>query len=682
MYNSSKQKMNLKQKINFEDLSSTSSEFFSDYNEKKYIKQKGGHCYCMDMFKSISNKNFELILYILKQNNCCFKCQNKDGNTILHLLVQLYNLNDELKDSVDSLLKTNCLDFINIQNNQGQTPILLAVMDDNDILAEKLENAGADGSIEDINGNFVGSKNNETKSNESDAKLESELDSVPIKNIYNVFNIIIHKEQEKEQELESLGINNLSESYFNSNSDFELNTDNFMKKIKKNINNDEDESSSSSSEYIELPIIETSESSVSSMNPNKFITLLDENNNPSFINYSNIEDTDNFITVLRNKYSSNSDIQKKNIIQNTKLVDSSNKLQNPNFKSKTNLLSETTSDNNLSGLMKSQNPRTNLLDEMTSDSNISELMKLQNHNFMSKPVSKPASKPVSKPFINSNTSLTSLDSNKSTNTNLFELANQTTSDDFNNSVESAPNNKFNSKTNIFFKNDNKTVNQKKSFSSSDMDTNTLLNVIKKIQNNNENDTENDRQVGGKNIKKQQIIGHRKFNGDSDISFIGTNKNNLSDESDLDYNKLYNSDSEYGKKNKEDNKNELWKMMSRQKENLHNDVLEMIMGMLNKGLLTQSNKPIEASEKNAKLVKAYIYRYVSEKNPEMGGMDKILSIKRMDDNEIINIVKKMPDLNELEDNIKKHLDNKKSSNDATNTKSDKNKSSKKSSKKSS
>ena len=156
---------------------------------------------------------------------------------------------------------------------------------------------------------------------------------------------------------------------------------------------------------------------------------------------------------------------------------------------------------------------------------------------------------------------------------------------------------------------------------------------------------------GGTSKKQQIMGYRNLNSDSDISFVNSKKNKTSN---TDYNKLYNSDSEYGTVS---NKNELKRMISRQKESLHHEVLEMIMGMLNKGLLLQSNKPIEASEKNAKLVKAYIYRQISEKNPEMGGMDKILSIKTMNENEIINIVKKIPSLDELEENIKKHLEEK-------------------------
>jgi len=42
---------------------------------------------------------------------------------------------------------------------------------------------------------------------------------------------------------------------------------------------------------------------------------------------------------------------------------------------------------------------------------------------------------------------------------------------------------------------------------------------------------------------------------------------------------------------------------------------------------------------------------------MGGMDKILSIKTMNEDEIIKLIKKMPDLDELEENIKKHIEEK-------------------------
>jgi hypothetical protein len=84
---------------------------------------------------------------------------------------------------------------------------------------------------------------------------------------------------------------------------------------------------------------------------------------------------------------------------------------------------------------------------------------------------------------------------------------------------------------------------------------------------------------------------------------------------------------------------------------------MIMGMLNKGLITKNSKPIEADEKNAKLIKSYLYRVVSEKNPQLTGMDKILMIKKMNDKEIIDTLYTMPDLDELEENIRKHIEEK-------------------------
>ena len=84
---------------------------------------------------------------------------------------------------------------------------------------------------------------------------------------------------------------------------------------------------------------------------------------------------------------------------------------------------------------------------------------------------------------------------------------------------------------------NKLDNQLKNLSSSDIDTNTLFKEIKKIQNNydNENDIDNNLMKGGTS-KKQQIMGYRNLNSDSDISFVNSKKNKTSN---TDYNKLYN-----------------------------------------------------------------------------------------------------------------------------------------------
>jgi hypothetical protein len=737
MNNSFNKKMNQKLKINLNDLSSTSSEFFLDYNKKKSIKQKGGKCSCMDMFKALSNQNLELILYILKQNNCCFKCQNSDGNTILHLLIPYYNSNEEFTNQINSILATDCSDFINIQNNQGQTPILLAVMEDHDDLAELMENAGADITIEDNNGNFVGSKNDENdENNNNNDQQQTEIGSevVPIQNIYNVFNFIVQNPQKPE--LSSLGINDISEYDPNDMDNLNLNTDDFMKKIKNNISDsldknfqdnkinemDDSSSSSSSSEYVDLPEIE---SSVSSMNTDKFITLLDENKNPSFFNYSDIQDTDQFITILRDKYSSQTN-NKKNDLKNS---NNNNQNLNPNLNPNLNmnptnkqptkpnnelnnitsdmessintqmikLENESTSDNFVSDNSAYNNPNpiniksnnstlNNLgLDNDTSDNKISD--DKTSDNLISNNMTSEFGSDNTKSNQNNLSRLENSDTSASNifSNDLLKLRDESTSDNFvqsqnlnpqsnpqtknltdNNDIDKLQTSnipesingkqKLNSKATIFYKNNtnNKESAQLKNLSSSDIDTNTLLKAIKKIQNNYENeisiDMNNNLMKGGAS-KKQQIMGYRNLNSDSDILFINSKKNKSLD---IDYNSLYNSDSEYGM---ESNKNELKRMMTRQKESLHHEVLEMIMGMLNKGLLLQSNKPIEASEKNAKLVKAYIYRKVSEKNPEMGGMDKILSIKTMGDSEIINIVKKMPDLDELEESIKKHLEEK-------------------------
>ena len=115
-------------------------------------------------------------------------------------------------------------------------------------------------------------------------------------------------------------------------------------------------------------------------------------------------------------------------------------------------------------------------------------------------------------------------------------------------------------------------------------------------------------------------------------------------------------------------NELSRMMQSQREKLHQEVLDMILSMLNKGLLVRKNKPIEPNEKNAKLIKAFIYRQISEKNPQMGGMDKIMIFKAMSEDEIINSIKTIPDLDELEKNIQKHIQEKQSQEKKTTKKS--------------
>jgi hypothetical protein len=131
----------------------------------------------------------------------------------------------------------------------------------------------------------------------------------------------------------------------------------------------------------------------------------------------------------------------------------------------------------------------------------------------------------------------------------------------------------------------------------------------------------------------------------------SDESEVSNESSLNMD-LYYSDAEFG-----NTSNELSRLINSRKNDLHTEVLNTIMGMLNKGLITKNSKPIEANERNAKLIKSFLYRVTSEKNPQLTGMDKIMLIKKMNDKEIVDALSKMPDLDELEETIRKHIESK-------------------------
>lgn len=628
MNNSIKRKINQNYKFNFglSEVSSTSSDFISKSNYiKKTIKQNGGNrCNCYDLFKSLKNENFELILYILKENNCCFKCQDSDGNTGIHLLIPFYNSNEEIANVLNKILLNNdCEDFINIQNNQGKTPMFVAVENDLNELAEKMEDVGANPEIKDLEGNYIGEKSN----NDSPDKMEE--------NIINVFSFVIPKSVSND--LTSLNLDDIENLLPQDNS---LDTENFMQDIKLKINKELEKNkddSSSSSDYETLPKNDMRQTTSDTLNSDKFFSLLGCDNKPMIINYSNIDDnTDQFIATLTNKYNAISETDKSsnktkisqpNVVNNDTLgsLFNSSDINETSLKHNQQITSETSIDETIS-----ENKIKKIIDETTSDDLIKTDIKKKVFDNLKK--------------LESETSLNSL------HTDFEKYINETTSE------ESLGTN-AKSKYSVFLKKDN-FLN--KNLDTTEIDTNTLLGVIKKIQDNNITESENlvDMIGGGSKTNKQHIIGHRKLILNN---FKKTYENKLL--SSDDYNELYNSDSEFGTKLTKSKKsknsyNELARMMISQKEKIHKEVLEMIMGMLNNGLLTQSNKPLESSERNAKLIKAYIYRQISEKNPQMGGIDKIMMFKAMSENDIINMVKKMPELDELEKSIQKHLEDKK------------------------
>jgi hypothetical protein len=539
-----------------------------------------------------------------------------------------------------------------------------------DELAEKMENVGADPEIKDLEGNFVGEKSNK---NVNTNKTEENNESNIKKNIMNIFSVVIPKPSNNY---------NSDKSTIQDNS---LDTDNFINDIKLKINkvigkNNEDSSSSSSSflssEYKKFPKTNTSQISSDTLNSDKFFSLLGHENKPKVVNYSDIDDnTDQFIATLTNKYNSISETdkhdnkkiskQKNNNSDTLASVFNSSDINEISSKYKEPISSESSFIKKFIDETTSEDLGKSNMNKKKSN-NLKKLESETSSNLLASDLEKFIDETTSEDFVKSNmnkkksNNLKKLESETSSNslaTDLKKYINETTSDESDKSNESDESNESDgtnkkSNYNIFLK--------KKNLNSSEIDTDTLLGVIKKIQENNI--TESDNLVGGDfKTNKQQIIGHRKLIVNNFNSQKIQSKKLLNSD---DYNELYNSDSDFGKENKKENKkskitnNELSRMMISQKEKIHKEVLEMIMGMLNNGLLTQSNKPIEASERNAKLIKSYIYRQISEKNPQMGGMDKIMVFKAMNETDIINIVKKMPELDELEKSILKHLEEKK------------------------
>jgi len=91
-----------------------------------------------------------------------------------------------------------------------------------------------------------------------------------------------------------------------------------------------------------------------------------------------------------------------------------------------------------------------------------------------------------------------------------------------------------------------------------------------------------------------------------------------------------------------------------KDKFHESVLEIIKDLLKEGKFYRGTEQIEDSERNALLIKRYLYRYLSEKNPELSGIDKILNIKKMSETEMVKLVKNIPELDDLEKQIQEHL----------------------------
>ena len=206
----------------FNNLSETSNNFLTEINQNINYMNGGSKCHCLDALMAFNKENLDMALYILKNENCCCCCKDNMGNTILHHLVMCCTKHDNNNDCMDVLLKvlksSNVNEFINIQNANGTTAILLAAENNNDFVANKLDEAGADKSIEDNKGNYLQTEDlTENKTENNTVNLVSTPNEQVC--INNVVKLII-QDDKKEPNLTSLNLSSLTDNP-NSTSNFD-----------------------------------------------------------------------------------------------------------------------------------------------------------------------------------------------------------------------------------------------------------------------------------------------------------------------------------------------------------------------------------------------------------------------------------------------------------------------------
>lgn len=99
-------------------------------------------------------KKFDIVeFFVIKDLISSYGCQDDDGNTLLHYLVSSPNPNVKLIDKV--VKKSNSRSYINKQNKNGDTPLILAVKAGQHDLCSKLVECGADRKIKNMQGLHV-----------------------------------------------------------------------------------------------------------------------------------------------------------------------------------------------------------------------------------------------------------------------------------------------------------------------------------------------------------------------------------------------------------------------------------------------------------------------------------------------------------------------------------------------
>lgn len=201
------------------------------------------------LLEQFKEKNYDLTYPILKKSieindkklidTNSFKYKDADGNTILHYLVMDTN---NKKNLIEELLKkNNSKDFINIQNNNGDTALHLAVKLTDYELASLLEKYGADRNIKNNQDLKIDSEtdidvednNNLQKTNNNNKETQDKA-----KEITDDITNLLFKNKTDNQDFNELTSDvvpiNLTET---QNADFAADTEKFLENLKTQLNN-------------------------------------------------------------------------------------------------------------------------------------------------------------------------------------------------------------------------------------------------------------------------------------------------------------------------------------------------------------------------------------------------------------------------------------------------------------
>ncbi len=98
------------------------------------------------VLEAVRLKKYDVVAFLVdKDLITTYRCKDENGNTLLHYLALDYDATSHIIDKI--IKRKDVKSFINIQNNNGDTPLILSVIGSQHDLCEKFINKGADKTI-------------------------------------------------------------------------------------------------------------------------------------------------------------------------------------------------------------------------------------------------------------------------------------------------------------------------------------------------------------------------------------------------------------------------------------------------------------------------------------------------------------------------------------------------------